>query len=92
VHVTLDETLDIVDPRADEILAVSGALEQLADEAPIKAELVQLRYFSGLSHQEAARALGVSRAIADRYWAYAKAYLYAALQDAASDRKKSTLP
>ena len=47
----------------------------------IKAELVKLRYFAGLRHREAAEALGLSRATADRNWAYAKAYLYAALQD-----------
>jgi DNA-directed RNA polymerase specialized sigma24 family protein len=56
-------------------------LEDLAGESPVKAELVKLRYFAGLSHQQAAEALGLSRATADRYWAYAKSFLYAALQD-----------
>jgi RNA polymerase sigma factor (TIGR02999 family) len=77
----LEEALDVVDPRADEILHVHGALEALERESPIKAELVKLRYFCGLSHQEAAESLGISRATADRYWAYAKAFLFAALQD-----------
>jgi RNA polymerase sigma factor (TIGR02999 family) len=77
----LEEALDVVDPRADEILHVHGALEALASESPVKAELVKLRYFCGLSHQEAAESLGLSRATADRYWAYAKAFLFAALQD-----------
>jgi RNA polymerase sigma factor (TIGR02999 family) len=77
----LEEALDVVDPRADEILHVHSALEALASESTIKAELVKLRYFCGLSHQEAADALGLSRATADRYWAYAKAFLFAALQD-----------
>ena len=77
----LEEALDVVDPRANEILHVHSALEALAREAPIKAELVKLRYFCGLSHQEAAESLGLSRATADRYWAYAKAFLFAALQD-----------
>ena len=81
VHMTLDEAHDIVDPRASEILHVHDALDGLARESPPKAELVKLRYFGGLSHQEAADALGLSRATADRYWAYAKAYLYAAMQD-----------
>jgi RNA polymerase sigma factor (TIGR02999 family) len=77
----LDETHDVVDPRADEILHVHRALEALASESPVKADLVKLRYFGGLSHQEAAKSLGLSRATADRYWTYAKAYLFAALQD-----------
>jgi len=84
VHMKLDERLDVLDPRANEILHVHHALEDLAGESPIKANLVKLRYFAGLSHQEAAQALGLSRATADRYWAYAKAYLFAALQDEAS--------
>jgi RNA polymerase sigma factor (sigma-70 family) len=51
----------------------------LAREDPRKAELVKLRYFAGLSVQEAADVLGISRATADRYWAYAKAWLYCAI-------------
>ena len=60
----------------DELLALSEALEKLAREDPVKAELVKLRCFGGLSHQEAAQALGISRPTADRYWAYAKTRLY----------------
>ena len=80
-RLNLEDALDVVDPRADEILHVHSALEALASESPIKAELVKLRYFCGLSHQKAAETLGLSRATADRYWAYAKAFLFAALQD-----------
>jgi RNA polymerase sigma factor (TIGR02999 family) len=80
-RLNLEEALDLVDPRADEILRVHSALEALERESPIKAELVKLRYFGGLSHQGAAESLGLSRATADRYWAYAKAFLFAALQD-----------
>jgi RNA polymerase sigma factor (sigma-70 family) len=67
------------------MLAVHDALDDLAAESPPKAELVKLRYFAGLSHQEAAKALGLSRATADRYWAYAKAFLHAALRDRQDD-------
>ena len=81
LSLNLDEALDVVDPRADEILHVHSALAALASESPIKAELVKLRYFCGLSHQDAAESLGISRATADRYWAYAKAFLFAALRD-----------
>jgi RNA polymerase sigma factor (TIGR02999 family) len=80
-RLNLEEALDVVEPRANEILHVHSALDALAGESPIKAELVKLRYFCGLSHQEAAESLGLSRATADRYWAYAKAFLFAALQD-----------
>lgn len=81
VQLKLDEALDVVDPRAEEILGIDDALADLADESPVKADLVKLRYFAGMTHQEAADALGISRATADRYWAYAKAFLLAALQD-----------
>ena len=81
-RVSLDQAVDLADQQADLILAVSEAMDALAQEAPVKAELVKLRYFAGLSHQDAAAALGLSRATADRYWAYAKAFLYAELHDA----------
>jgi RNA polymerase sigma factor (TIGR02999 family) len=60
----------------DLLLALNEALDKLAQEDPVKAKLVQLRCFAGLSHQEAARVLGISRPTADRYWAYAKTRLY----------------
>jgi RNA polymerase sigma factor (TIGR02999 family) len=66
---------------ADDLLALDDALDLLAREDAVKAELVMLRCFAGLSHQEAAAALGLSRATADRYWAYAKSWLYCKLND-----------
>jgi len=66
---------------ADDLLALDEALDQLAREDPVKAELVKMRCFAGLSHQEAAEALGISRATADRYWAYAKSWLYCRLNE-----------
>jgi RNA polymerase sigma factor (TIGR02999 family) len=81
VRLKLDEACDIADHRAGEILAVDEALAALADESPIQAELVKLRYFAGMTHQESAQALGLTRATADRYWAYAKAFLYDALRE-----------
>jgi RNA polymerase sigma factor (TIGR02999 family) len=74
-RVDLDESLAL-NTSPDELLALDEALEKLAREDPVKAKLVTLRCFAGLSHQEAARALGISRATADRYWAYAKTRLY----------------
>lgn len=59
----------------DQVLAVHDALERLALEDPPKAELVKLRYFAGLSVEEAAQVLGVSAATAHRWWVYARAWL-----------------
>ena len=80
-RIQFDESLDFADDRAHEILCVHAALADLAEESPVKAELVKLRYFGGLTHQEAAATLGISRATADRYWTYAKAWLFSALED-----------
>lgn len=90
-HVPLIDALDIAQLQADQILNVHEALSELERESPVKANLVKLRYFGGLSHQEAAEALGLSRATADRYWAYAKAFLFAALREneEPDDREKN---
>jgi RNA polymerase sigma factor (TIGR02999 family) len=77
--------LDGLDVAAEmapvDLLALDLALTKLADEDPAKAQLVKLRYFAGLSLEEAAKALGISRATADRHWHYAKVWLYCALQE-----------
>jgi RNA polymerase sigma factor (TIGR02999 family) len=65
-----------VESSSEELLAVNDAVDNLAKEDSVKAELVKLRCFAGLSHQDAANALGISRTTADRYWAYAKSFLY----------------
>ena len=68
---------DIAAPQPDEeLLALNEALERLTLEDPRKARLVELRHFAGLTGEEAARALGISPATADRDWAYARAWLY----------------
>jgi RNA polymerase sigma factor (TIGR02999 family) len=81
-RVDFDEACSFAEGRADQLLSLDEALEKLQQESPVKAELVKLRYFGGLSHQEAALALGIPRATADRYWAYARAFLYSAIEDA----------
>ena len=71
------ETLDLaVDDPPDELLALDEALAGLAEEHPEKARLVSLRYFGGLSHADAAQAIGVSVSTADRHWVFARAWLY----------------
>ena len=64
----------------DTVLAIHEAIEKLAAESPQKAEIVKLRYFTGLEHEEIAQALGVSEPTVRRHWAYARAWLYAELK------------
>jgi DNA-directed RNA polymerase specialized sigma24 family protein len=61
------------------LLALNEALAQLAAEDPEAARLVELRFFAGLSHQQAAEIMGITRGAADGLWAYARAWLYEAM-------------
>jgi RNA polymerase sigma factor (TIGR02999 family) len=79
-RVPLDEAIAKVAPQ-DDLLALDEALTKLAQQEPAKAELVKLRYFAGLSLEEAAACLAISPATAKRSWAVARAWLYAALAD-----------
>jgi RNA polymerase sigma factor (TIGR02999 family) len=74
-----EEQAEPVAARPDDpvdLLALDEALAKLEREDAAKAKLVKLRYFAGLSVEEAATMLEVSRATADRWWAYARAFLY----------------
>jgi RNA polymerase sigma factor (TIGR02999 family) len=77
-RVDLDGALNIAEPR-DDLLALDEALTRLAQQEPEKAELVKLRYFAGLTLDEAAACLAISPATAKRYWVVARAWLYDAL-------------
>jgi RNA polymerase sigma factor (TIGR02999 family) len=71
------DLVELASPGSDdEMLAVHDALEKLAAQDARKAELVKLRYFVGLTIEEAAQVLGVSEPTAKRDWAYARAWLY----------------
>jgi len=61
----------------DELLALHDALDELAAEDPQKAQLVELRYFGGLTGDQAAEVLGISPSAADRHWMFARAWLHA---------------
>jgi RNA polymerase sigma factor (sigma-70 family) len=74
-RVELDEVEISLAGPSDDVLALDEALSRLAAKHPEKAELVKLRYFVGLTGDEAAAALGISPATADRYWTYARAWL-----------------
>ena len=71
------ESLDVeVEQGADDLLALDEALQRLTAEEPTTAEVVKLRYFAGLTAEQAAASLGISLRTANRHWAYAKAWLY----------------
>lgn len=80
-RVDLDKACSIAEQHFDLVLIVDEALSKLAAESPEKAELVKLRYFAGMTIPEAAEAMRISRATADRYWAYAKVFLYCEMED-----------
>jgi RNA polymerase sigma factor (TIGR02999 family) len=65
----------------DDLIALDEALGRLEQVSPEKAKLVKLRYFAGLTLEQAAEALNISRATASRHWTYARAWLYDAISD-----------
>lgn len=71
----LPEIACLESQNADQVLAVSEALDKLAAQDQQKAELVKLRYFVGMTIEEAAEVLGISSGTAKRHWAYARAWL-----------------
>jgi RNA polymerase sigma factor (TIGR02999 family) len=77
-RVRAEMPLDLASPedRTQDVVALDEALSRLERHDPDAARLVKLRYFAGLSHQEAAEALGISRGAADRLWALGRAWLF----------------
>ena len=75
------EHVEIAEPEPSaDIVAIHEAIDRLERMDKVKADLVKLHYFAGLSLDQAAEALGISSATADRYWAYARAWLHAELK------------
>ena len=76
-RVTLNESLENEDKTIcpEDLLALDEALQKLEREDKTKAELVKLRFFAGLTGDQAAKSLGISHATAERYWAYARSWL-----------------
>ena len=79
-RISLSDVDPVEDSSPEELAALDEALQKFAEIEPVKAELVKLRFFVGLSEEEAAHVLGISRATASRYWTYARACLIAAMQ------------
>ena len=75
LRVELDGIKPATRHPSDKLLALDEALRRLSEKDPVKAELVRLRYFVGLTLAQAAELLGISRATADRHWAFARAWL-----------------
>ena len=76
--------MEVLNPATEEILAVHDAVDRLAVEDPLAAQVVKLRYFVGMSHVEIATALEIAPRSVDRHWAYARAWLKSALKSATS--------
>jgi RNA polymerase sigma factor (TIGR02999 family) len=81
--------LDALAPAGpdEQLLALHDALAALAAHDPVKAELVELRYFGGLTLAQAAECLNISPSTADRGWRYARAWLYAHMAGDESEKK-----
>jgi RNA polymerase sigma factor (TIGR02999 family) len=75
-HVELNESVLVLAAPPDELLAVHEALDQLAQEDAAAAELVKLRYFVGMTMEEAASAMGLAKRTAENLWTYARVWLH----------------
>jgi RNA polymerase sigma factor (TIGR02999 family) len=82
-RVDLDAANASTSGPSEDILALDEAISKLAAEDPEKAELVKLRFYGGLSVEDAGRVLGISRATSHRYWSYARVWLYSELNQEA---------
>ena len=78
-RIDLESSCLVSDAPSLDLLALDEALARLAETEPAKVQLVKLRFFAGLTMPEAAAALDISLATAERYWMFAKSWLYAEL-------------
>jgi RNA polymerase sigma factor (TIGR02999 family) len=81
-RLSLEVAESLVEAPSEDLAALDEALTRLTAHDPIKAEVVKLRFFAGLTMPEVARSLDLSLATAERYWTYARLWLYAELTDA----------
>ena len=85
-RVELDEAQLSTNLPPDELLMLNDAIDALAAHDRVAAELVKVRYFAGLSMEQAAEAMGISRSTVYEHWTYARAWLLASLRDAQANR------
>ncbi len=88
LRVDLNDICSATEVSAKDLLSIDEALTKLAQVNPSKAELVRLRFYAGLSVPEAGKALGVAVATAERYWTYARSWLYCELNTGEETQKK----
>jgi RNA polymerase sigma factor (TIGR02999 family) len=86
-RVSLEMAESLAPAPSEDLLALDEALDRLTAHDPIKAEVVKLRFFAGLTLPEVAQSLNLSLATVERYWTYARTWLYAELAD--EDQKSS---
>jgi len=79
-RVDLDNLAVVDDASQEDLLALDAALAQLVEQNKVCAQLVKLRFFSGLTQEQAAACLGISRRTANRYWPFARVWLYDTLR------------
>ena len=80
-RVSFDQALLVAEEMPGELMLLDQALTEFEQHDPQAAQLVKLRYFAGLTHQQAAAMLGITRRAADRQWALARAWLHQRLQE-----------
>jgi len=85
LKVSLDDAALVTERRSEELLALDEALEKLAALDPLKSQIVELRYFGGLTIEETATFLKMSHRSVEREWTLAKAWLYRALSGSETD-------
>lgn len=81
-RIDFESIFPATEASAESLLAMDDALSKFSEENPKKAELIRLRYYANCSLAEAAELLGISTATANRYWSYARAWLYKELREA----------
>jgi len=80
-RISLEAAESVVQAPTEDLVALDEALTRLTAHDPVKAEVVKLHFFAGLTIPEVARTLNISLATAERYWTYARTWLYAELAD-----------
>jgi RNA polymerase sigma factor (TIGR02999 family) len=80
-RISLEAAEALVQSPSEDLVALDEALTRLAAQDPIKAEVVKLRYFAGLTMPEISRTLNISLTTVERHWTYARTWLYAELAD-----------
>jgi RNA polymerase sigma factor (TIGR02999 family) len=81
-QIELPDLADVADEHSVDLLALDDALKELESQHPENAQVVKLKFFAGRTLEETAEILGVSRATAQRHWAYARAWLFGRLHQA----------